>query len=632
MAWSYGNKRWTVPFVSLNGTSCRVDIYKRGYTDSTVETLTGAANPFEYEEDDDEDLLNGVIRYRTGYLRLIESNRGDLDDVYPSVNTDRYIEFYYGSTLDFNGYIQAQEFDNPWESGPRILELPVISPLGLAGGTKFSYVSYNPPSWITIDQLIKASLNLLGGEYTGYYFPQSLPNNTSQMATVTKGLYVNSLTICPWGDTYNKSGVYGDLTGIYEPRNVYDALMAVCTTFGVILHDVPGIPIFQRVDWQGDYFLSSFSGSASLRQQGITDLTSIAEVASNDNDESVVLPLSKINVTIDGEDNVPDMTFKRCHGYARGCAIADREFCTNKPNIQDLQGTFNENVSINDNGLFGVDGVALGAYGGDSLTEMIMFQKPNANLTPFIASYTFFEWWGESMRLRFKFKYGTSIENLENPSGLHGYDKIAVRLVHGNYYYNSNNRTWQSIGSTVVYSKEWSGINEDCELQFLPHNGVTPGVLKVEFYLSLYGDTNSFIHTISNVQLLNFGSASDAYLGKNANPTTRTIIGDPSNIEGSVTKWYDITVYNTHRIRQGSSITGSIWADIVNGRPNYPYLLKAQDRLQIDMKMTYQSPLTIYLNRFTLWGSSVNWRTIARTFRPWDDIRRITFHHSTEFD
>ena len=58
-------KRWTVPFMSFNGTSCHVDIFDEDWTGS-VTTLIGAANPFEYEEDNDEDLLNGVLRYRSG--------------------------------------------------------------------------------------------------------------------------------------------------------------------------------------------------------------------------------------------------------------------------------------------------------------------------------------------------------------------------------------------------------------------------------------------------------------------------------------------------------------------------------------------------------------------------------------
>ena len=38
-------KRWTVPFVSLSGIECRVDIYDEGWT-GEVTTLQGAASPF----------------------------------------------------------------------------------------------------------------------------------------------------------------------------------------------------------------------------------------------------------------------------------------------------------------------------------------------------------------------------------------------------------------------------------------------------------------------------------------------------------------------------------------------------------------------------------------------------------
>ena len=613
--------------MSLNGTSCRVDIYDEGWTGS-VTTLTGAANPFEYEEDDDEDLLNGVIRYRTGYLRLIENSRGDLDDVYPSVNTDRYIEFYYGNNLDFVGYIQAQEFENPWEPGPRVIELPVISPLGLAAGTRYSYTNYNPPRWLTVNQVIKDSLNLLNGGYTGYYFPQSLPNHPTRISTITTGLYVNSLTLVPWGNTYNKIGA-SNINGIYDPKNVADVLTAICTTFGVILHDVPGTPIFQRVDWTGDYFVVHFDGSAaSLQDQSTTDMTSIAEVASDENMESVVMPLSKIEVTIDGEESIPEMTFKRCRGYSRGCAIADRELCSNLPNIQDFDGTFKEAVGIGSDGLLGTYGVVLGAYGGDSLSEMIMYQGMENGET-FLGSYSFFEWWGQGMRLRFKFKFGNSIENLNNEGIM---DQIAVRIVHGDYYYNASNNTWTAISSTLHFTKVWQNGEDDCEVQFLPPQQQTPDILKVEFYIGSV-NTVAYIHTISDVELMVYESASDEYLGKNSNPMTRTINGSPSDVEGSVTAGYDISAYCTNMIRYNNSIIiGTIRADIVEGRPNYPYLTTAQDRLQIDMKMTYQSPLTIYLNRFTLWGSSDKWRTIARTFRPWDDIHRLTLHHSTVFD
>ena len=137
--------KWRLQFKSQNGTGCLVNIYEEGYTGSSADTtktganvpfavesgvtaLNGASDPFEYNEGDSEDLLNDIIRYRTGYIRVVEDNFGDLDEIFPSINTDRYVEFYYGDTLDFVGYIQAQAFDNEWAPGPRIVELPVIGP------------------------------------------------------------------------------------------------------------------------------------------------------------------------------------------------------------------------------------------------------------------------------------------------------------------------------------------------------------------------------------------------------------------------------------------------------------------------------------------------------------------------
>ena len=192
-------KRWTVPFMSFNGTSCHVDIFDEDWNGS-VTTLIGAANPFEYEEDNDEDLLNGVLRYRSGYLRIVEETYGDLDALYPATNTDRYIEFYYGENLDFVGFIMAQEFDNDWVSGPRIIELPVISPLGLAAGTTLDWTQFvatgNVPSWFSIRMMINRALTALNAAYAGFYFPKY--TSAESYSVVADALYLNTLTVVPF--------------------------------------------------------------------------------------------------------------------------------------------------------------------------------------------------------------------------------------------------------------------------------------------------------------------------------------------------------------------------------------------------------------------------------------------------
>ena len=639
MAWANGNKKWTVPFKSLNGTSCRVDIYAKDYDGDTVTELSlsntsapgcAAANPFEYSEDNDADLLN-VIRYRTGYLRLIEYEYGGLADIYPSVNTDRYIEFYYGDTLDFVGYIMAQDFDNEWIAGPREIDLPICSPLGLASGTYFDWTDYTPPRWVTFHGLILKAFTLLNGGYTGYYFPQYMPSSTSQ-DNVVKALYVNSLSFCPFGDDYNKES--SDLTGIYAPKSVEDALRMICTTFGVILHDCPGTPVFQRMDYQGTYTLIGTDSSHSSYTPSVTDLTAIAEIDSKNNKESLVLPLSKIEVTFDGETDVPGMTFNRCRGYQRGCALPDKEFCVNSPNISDFTGTFSITGVIDSDGMIDNNKVCLGAFGGGSLSEMIIF-RPSLNdwgTGYLICSCVFNEWNGEGMRLRFRHQYGTGIEDLDNPSASSlGYYVLGVRLVTSGYYYNQTSG-WQQIGGSLIYSKSWNAGETDCELSFLPFYKSTPQPLTIEFY-GASNNISAWIHTITSVQLVNGQSATEQYLRGTKDPNKYTLTGSPSNEDGSVTAGYDIEAYTLNRIRfSETAIDGSAEVDIKNNRPTYPYLLQAQDRLELDMTMTPQTPATIYLNRLTVWNSSDKWRVVARSFEAWNDLHTLTLHHSPIFD
>lgn len=624
MSWSYGNKKWSVSFKSLNGTDCRVDIYKRGYTGDTVTTLTGAAKPFEYEEGNDEDLLNNVIRYRTGYLRVIENNYGDLADLYPELNTDRYIEFYYNNVLDFNGFIQAQEFETPWEPGPREVELPVISPLGLASDTTIDYTLYNPPRWMSVETLINEMLAALEGSYEGYYFPKLV----DIVYPLTLPLYVNSLTFCPFGDKYDKKT--DSLEGMYDPKTVEDALINVCTWMGLILHDVPGYVVFQRLDFNGEYFRRYDPNNHSYNPSN-TDLSQIALIASNDNVESRVMPMSKIEVHFAGETDIPYMNFSRCHGYAKGCGVEDHEFCTNSPMINDFEGTYTIDASIDNNGELTSGAICLGAYGSGSLQEMLMFcPTSNWELGKKIATYNFYEWNGRFVKFFFNFKYGASMDELNNPDR----QPIAVIIKCGSYYFNDEERKWLPISELGRnYTYLWGGGQDYCEVDLSVGNvNLTTEPLTVEFYAT--SDSDDYVYTVSNVGLKLRSSATEQYLDRNIYDVDYTIEGAPSLVDGTVERGYSTRCYTLNYMRANRAVinTGYLENDIINAEPSYPYLLQAQDRLQIDVKMPRQDNTTIYLNRLTLWGTNNKWRVIAYGFKPWDDTYKLTLHHSSVFD
>lgn len=626
MAWDYGNKKWTVPFKSLNGTDCHVDIYARGYTGSTVTTLTGAADPFEYEEDNDEDLLNHVIRYRTGYLRVIEENYADLNDLYPTLNTDRYVEFYYGSALNFNGFIQAQEFETSWSPGPRVVEIPVISPLGLAEGTEMDWNSYNPPRWTSIESLINDILTKLEGMYDGFYFPKIISINDA----ITTNCFVNSLTFCPFGKKYNKDN---SLDGMYEPKTVEEALTNICTWLGLILHDVPGYVVFQRVDYN-DQYLKRRDVEAPFYTPTVTDLTQLATIASADNVESKVMPMSKIEVQYAGDSDVPNMSFARCRGYLRPCSVDDKQFCTNSPMIDDFTGTYTINAGVDADGQITKGNKCLGAYGGGGLQEMIMFRPADDwGSGVKVATYTFFEWNNTTARLSLRIRFGVGLDNLNNPDA----QTFAVILKSGDYYWNSQQSRWlpvSGIGSN--YSMNWNLAADGdglCEVGFLRNENLTSGKpLVVEMYCPT-GDPD-YVYTINDVALKKNSSAAGLYLNPNENSTGYKIDGTPSIKDGAVTRGYSTMIYTLNRIALNHSIisTGALEAEISDAEPQYPYLLEAQDRIQIDMKIAQADMVMLYLDRITLWGTAGKWRTIACSFKPWDDNYQLTLHHSSIFD
>ena len=153
----------------------------------------------------------------------------------------------------------------------------------------------------------------------------------------------------------------------------------------------------------------------------------------------------------------------------------------------------------------------------------------------------------------------------------------------------------------------------------------------VEFYAT--DDRDSYVYTISDIGLKIFRTASDQYLNRNFYNVDYEIAGAPSINDGTVTRGLSIRCYTLNRIRMDNAIyDGYLLVELVNAEPNYPYILQAQDRLQVSLTMPRQDYTRIYLDRLILWGASAKWRTIAMGFRPWDDTYKLTLHHSATFD
>jgi hypothetical protein len=284
-------KRWTIPFKSLAGVDCRIDIYDEGWTGS-VTTLSpavsgtpgvAAMNPIYYEENNDGNLLN-VLRYKTGYITLIETSYGSLADLYPETDTEHFVEFYYGTRLDFVGYMQTQAFENNWTAPPREISFPIQSPLGLLGQLKFA--ARYPVVQLSVNQCLTEIMNALNAGYTDYYIPTGIPGDA----------HVSSRVLAPFAS--EPTDVNG--SDMYDPMTFQDYLEGLCNIYGLILHDVPGMLLFSKFEYTGTYSHVSSGTFSSNQAPALGDTFSIA---SDDNRDSLVRPLGKITVRYDGREN-----------------------------------------------------------------------------------------------------------------------------------------------------------------------------------------------------------------------------------------------------------------------------------------------------------------------------------------
>lgn len=108
MAW---NIHWQIPFESYSGNAYTLNILDEDYN-STPISLIGAANPFETQEEDDDNLFT-PIRYQTGYVRVVTSDSTLSETMMPIHNMQRRVELWNGNNLMWRGFLSPKEYTQP---------------------------------------------------------------------------------------------------------------------------------------------------------------------------------------------------------------------------------------------------------------------------------------------------------------------------------------------------------------------------------------------------------------------------------------------------------------------------------------------------------------------------------------
>ena len=333
--------KYRLQFKSLLGHGCLVNVWVEGASSSADTTKTGADvpfsvengvtnllgsdTPFEWQEDNSEDMLS-LIRTKTGYLRVIEQTFGELDGLMPTSKTSHYVEAYYDGNKMFVGYLQPQMFTNQWSGGPQEREFPITSPLGLLDSFTFRPPTVGNtntpdiPKMVTLGSLLKEVIDGLNAGYTNVIYPKAGDANAItafspwdfKLYTLAVAPIDNSIPVSDFGSA-SKPAV------IYKPKTYQYLIDGICKCFGWMVHDDGSQLVFIGVEENNMRKITTdqlTSLSDSVTTHGRRDISHYWDryITDVDDDSSLILvrPYSKITVSVPDEQNTPSMNVDNC--------------------------------------------------------------------------------------------------------------------------------------------------------------------------------------------------------------------------------------------------------------------------------------------------------------------------------
>lgn len=660
--------KWRLQFKSLNGTGCLVNIYEEGYTGSglttsgktgsnvpfTVEngvtSLLGAATPFEYEEDNSNDLLH-FVRYKTGYMRVIEETYGQLTNLQPNSIRHHYIEAYYGSEIVFSGFQQCAEYSNEWIASPRELEFPIVSPLGLLDA--FNFTPPSTPGMTSIGTWMQQLINGLDAGYSSVIYPGSsyAPWNCQMHSTI----------ICPFNGEFKH---FDSADKLWSPKSYLYLIEGICACFGWTVHDTPAAIVFAKFDAStSDSYsqvsiagLTSLSGRTSVQQLA----TALNTYYSNYDDAallSVVRPLKDIEISLDGDD-VTQISTTTAHA-------------TTDVNSQDGNSVFRgwkmtqvgPDVSGDHIGTATFDTVGNVYYAGlfPIAYGKIEENAKTVSLSEFWVIKYSSSWTNGSLLiksvfngiapknsqgwclLKIKMERGTSLQNMQAT----GYSDLLVNLVIkvGSQYVNLSNDSLTNYetrnavtisgetGSVVPNKTLATASVDDCDgILFRPTNGwwVVNQPIEVSIYHNATGNLqNGEILKVTDLSLRNPSSNDKDYNSYYNDRNKIKLGGNATGTDGG-----SVTVnFNNYAYHMGQHSFGDDNRNISGNAPTFGYMFQPLTVLVEKMKRTATAiNHNEYAARYTYWINGWRWRLLAKSFSMRDDLYTMTIARSSTIE
>ena len=669
--------KWRLQFKSLNDTGCLVNIYEEGYNGSSADTtktgadvpfavetgvteLIGGAVPFEYQEDDSSNLLE-FIRIKTGVIRVIETTYGELDNLNPTSIRHHFVEAYYGTERVFTGFMQCQEFSNPWVASPRELEFSIVSPLGLL--SSFNFVAPQTPGLVTLGSLMNEVMIGLN--------PSATDNTVSDYNNVIYPgesdylpwkYYINSLVVCPFNEDFK----HYDTGQLYSPKDYAFYVGGICACFGWIAHDTPSGIVFVQYNYPNnkDYQklsvagLSSFTGIGQV-QQLATAFNNYYSNADDNAMQSVVMPLKELTLSVEGADiSQKELTTKYSTTNGRLMSGGDTYRALSLTALgPDVDGTnigtaiFDTGGNLYNNGLFPIAYAKINS--GDLSVNIDEFWaiKYSSSWSPGEPMMTakFFGMLPNDKNfnclLKIKIARGTSLQTLDDS----GYDTFSLNLVikvDDKYYVLDTdtltpNLTFNYIeisGTTgrVVPNKSLDApligpVDDIGDADGIMFNiGIAMiGVLEVSLYPNnTYPLDDNDCLKITELKLSNPGAIDKAYYPEYRHQSEIKVGNNNTGVESA-----DVTVnFSNYSSSRGDNSFGTKQDGPVANHPTFPYMFSPLNVLTQRVKKSAAVNFNEYAAKWTYWISGWRWRMIAKNFNMRDDEFTVTLARSSTIE
>lgn len=247
---------WTISFKSFIGADRVISIYDSSFSGTAV-ALMGAADPFTIQEDDDDDVYL-PIRTQTGYIKFIAESATILQQMLPASVTDRPVVLSEGNTILWVGFLTGEEYDQPWESTPYEVEVPVVSVMEAMKGVWFTQQS----GWNSLFTLLQT---------VNSYCPVTMEVTASTDTPIKDVFVVNT----NWQKYLTPAErIEHGTNDVYETQSLYHCIEEWCKYFGFSLFEY-GTRFVLAIPNGDNYEDYDFNGGSQTSQWGDDSIDSL---------------------------------------------------------------------------------------------------------------------------------------------------------------------------------------------------------------------------------------------------------------------------------------------------------------------------------------------------------------------